>query len=295
MNKNFLIINTLCVLFFCCNALALADEQLKQIENLIKEHGKYQIADFIRHRSTNHEITVQVDNKFYLKFGMQSLEYITTHSINTDLKRLKLTVQQADVLISEFRIKKEKIAQHKEKKSKEDRKRDERPIGTVVLDNERQDAKYARVWQIVTTNNIVDGYSGFMELDSGKIRGNDEIDRGVYNQLDGFMTLEHHWYKYENIRAGLTISKDIFKIIGNSIYDKQGKNIGTFYPNQFLLKNNVKIPNGQGCSSIWGDSSKKVYFTKQSRFFNEYVYPYNVRFFCSEQDAVNSGYKKSLK
>ncbi len=100
INFKFLIANILCVLFICSNAFA--NEHLKKIDDLIKKHGKYQIADFIRDRSTSNEVTVQVENNLYLKYGRQSTEYITIRSIKNDLIRLNLSVKDADTAISNF-------------------------------------------------------------------------------------------------------------------------------------------------------------------------------------------------
>jgi hypothetical protein len=98
MYKIFLLI--LCIIFFCGNALA--DEQLKQIENLIEKYGKREIANFILSKSWDRKITIQVGNKLSMFSGSPGFEYITTHSISNDFKQLNISEESADIAISNF-------------------------------------------------------------------------------------------------------------------------------------------------------------------------------------------------
>lgn len=168
-----------------------------------------------------------------------------------------------------------------------------RLIGTVVLDD-KYSTSSATVWQIVTTNSNVSGYHAYMELDTGNIGASDEIDRGEYNQSTGYVTVKHFWWKYPALQLDLQTTEDTFRISGANVVDTNGKIIGKFHSNKFLITKNQTIPKTEGCDKVWGDSSKQVYYTKDSQNFTDFPYSRYITYFCSEESAKRIGYKKSL-
>lgn len=85
------------IFFLSINAIG---SSLDQIQSLIDKFGKREIADFILKNSQNNQITVQVQNKLYLRYGSPGLDYITVYSIRNDLKNLGIRAENLDYLIS---------------------------------------------------------------------------------------------------------------------------------------------------------------------------------------------------
>lgn len=89
------------VLLFIVNVASqcFATDRFYQIESLIKKYDKQSIVYFILYKSDNHDITVQVENKLYVKGGKPSTKYITVHSISYDFNRLGISIKDADKMI----------------------------------------------------------------------------------------------------------------------------------------------------------------------------------------------------
>lgn len=100
-----------CLFFISCNVFA--GSHLKQVEDLIEKYGKKEIIDFILKKDPDNKVTVHIGKKLYVKSGIPSTQYISIHSINHDLKRLRLTPHDADVLIRKLINRKKKAAEKK--------------------------------------------------------------------------------------------------------------------------------------------------------------------------------------
>ncbi len=294
------------------------DEKVKEIPITLKLDESTPIYKIVEKILTDYKLTTIKDNEKIKIITKEDFERMKLISILSRLRDKEISYLQAyDSLTSSgINIHQARQLLHQpkivEKNSYvENSSRTnylERPIGTILLlyydhDPILNDIKSlnqidnsATAWQIVTTNNLVKGYYGFIELDSGNIiGGKNTIDKGTYNPSNGLLVLEHHYFKYENIHEGFTIIKNELKITSdNKVYGKSGKCIGIFYPNEFFLNSNQEIPNNQGCKDIWGNSTKKVYYTKDSNFFNNFPSSDQVIFFCNEEEAINKGYKKSI-
>ncbi|SLM28834.1 exported hypothetical protein [Desulfamplus magnetovallimortis] len=112
---------TLCaftLIFFICTTI-FAENTLPQVDSLIKKYGTQEIIDFILYKSPANRITVQIKNKLYLNDGRPSPEYISVYSVDHDLKRLKITPQQADRMIKEIIAQKKLAAETKKKEEEE--------------------------------------------------------------------------------------------------------------------------------------------------------------------------------
>ena len=75
-----------------CNA---DTTRIDKINLLIEKYNKETIKSFIRHKTSN-TITVQIGNKLYIKHGAQQMEYITAYSVDNDLKRMGISLDNAD-------------------------------------------------------------------------------------------------------------------------------------------------------------------------------------------------------
>lgn len=168
-----------------------------------------------------------------------------------------------------------------------------RVIGTAIVPWEGIKGK-ATVWQIVTTNGNVTGYQSYMELDSGEISGVREIDRGFFNQSTGLITVEIISWEYPTLQMGVRKTDSTFIISENVLKDCDGNKIGIFYDKKLLIKNEQEIPENDGCNEIWGDKGKHIYYTKKSELFDKYPYSKYIKYFCSESEAVQAGYKESF-
>ncbi|MDD5213622.1 MAG: hypothetical protein PHG82_04320 [Candidatus Gracilibacteria bacterium] len=193
-----------------------------------------------------------------------------------------------------------------EKQAEEDNKKilssDDRPIGTIEITapNYSYDKGKNLVYEIITTNNIVKGYELYKNLKTGEFETSyyTELENGFYNNNTKEIYVSYHRWRYEYIQEDLMTFSNSFTIKGTDVYYGNSK-IGVFFPNQLQIQKQDNIPFTQGCIQYWSDNTAdKIYYDKNSKFYNDILektkYNYNYVYFCSEDEAIKDGYKKSL-
>lgn len=103
------------ILLLCiCFHVSHAGTEPSKINQLFSQFGKSAVQNALLSKSRNNTVTIQVNNKLYLKNGMQSVRFITVHSVLYDLKRLNMNftiLQRETVKIHDAQAKNKSLDQ----------------------------------------------------------------------------------------------------------------------------------------------------------------------------------------
>ncbi len=257
------------------------DEQSKSLENIT-----WKIDNII--------ITEKNNSNYFIFSYLNFLLKDKLNSIKNEIKNEKETLEE-----------KNKIELLKKQNDEINKKRlssDERPIWTIEITapNYSYDKEKNKVYEIITSNNLVKWYELYKNLKTWEFETNNstKLDNWFYNSTTKEIYVAYNYWRYKYIREDLVTISNSFIIKGTDVYYWDSK-IWIFYPNQLQIQKQDDIPLTQWCSEFWTDNTiNKIYYDKNSKFYNDILnkrnYNYNYIYFCNENEAINAWYKKSL-
>ena len=78
------------------------ESPVTSVADLVRKYGKYNIRNFVINTAPDKQTTIQLENRFYLRHGLQDVQYVTISSIKKDLNRLALSLPEADKALSAY-------------------------------------------------------------------------------------------------------------------------------------------------------------------------------------------------